>query len=308
MRRKATHERYSQSVPKGSGLKIGHYVLAIMLFGTAAINAGLAEEAARVSNQTDTALTARPTGGNQQGSSGDAAGAAIGGPAATGAGAKGDGGAKGDAAAKGNADANGDKTVGTTGDSGGIKGEPRAGSNVEWGSGTNGGVHAGAQQNGIGTNPIDIRITVQSPKSKNATKGPDWKKAKIVGPDFGDLHALAPGTQDGLARNAIGVLMPPGARNRGFAPAGVDGTAGSAVGTTAKNPASVGRPDIGRQISGPAFAVSPKANVPPVNAMNHSVLNGTSIGHPGSGTGVIGGVAKNVAGVINGSSFRPKHF
>jgi hypothetical protein len=159
------------------------------------------------------------------------------------------------------------------------------------------------------TELVPTRSTLESsPKSKNATKAPDWKKAKIVGPDFGDLHALAPGTQDGLARNAIGVLMPPGARNRGFAPAGVDGTAGSAVGTTAKNPASVGRPDIGRQISGPAFAVSPKANVPPVNAMNHSVLNGTSIGHPGSGTGVIGGVAKNVAGVINGSSFRPKHF
>ncbi|MGA8689934.1 MAG: hypothetical protein WB662_08525, partial [Methyloceanibacter sp.] len=103
-------------------MKIGHYVLAIMLFGTAAINAGLAEESARESNQTGTALTAGPTGGNQQGSGGDAAGAAIGGPAATGAGARGDGGAKGDAAAKGNADAKGDKTVGTTGDSGGIKG------------------------------------------------------------------------------------------------------------------------------------------------------------------------------------------
>ena len=44
MRRKATHERFSQSVPRRADLKIGHYLLAIMLFGTAAINDGFAEE------------------------------------------------------------------------------------------------------------------------------------------------------------------------------------------------------------------------------------------------------------------------
>ena len=44
-------------------MKIGHYVLAIMLFGTAAMNEGFAEESARVSNQTGTAVApahARP--------------------------------------------------------------------------------------------------------------------------------------------------------------------------------------------------------------------------------------------------------
>jgi hypothetical protein len=38
--------------------------------------------------------------------------------------------------------------------------------------------------------------------------------------------------------------------------------------------------------------------------VNHSILNGTSIAHAGSATGIIGGAVKNAVGVINGTSFR----
>jgi hypothetical protein len=310
-------------------LKIGHYLLAIMLFGTAAINDGFAEESARVSNQTGTAVALGHSDGNQQGSGGDAAGAAIGGP--TDAGAKGDGDAKGN----GSPDSSGDKNAGSNGDSsGGLKGEPHAGPNPEGGAGTkggrdagahadakvggtsgagtkgmsDGGAQAGAQHNGTGANPIDTRITVQGPsKSESAIKAQDRNKAKIAVPSgtFSDHRTTSsPGMKDGVARNAIGVLMPPreaakgpDAGGRGFAPAAVDGTARSTAGDALKNLASVGKPGTGRQISSPGPTVSP----------NHSVLNGTGIGHPGSGTGMIGGAAKYVGGGINGTSFRSKH-
>ena len=40
---------------------------------------------------------------------------------------------------------------------------------------------------------------------------------------------------------------------------------------------------------------------------NRSMINGTGMGRPGSGTGAIGGAKRHVAGVINGTSFRPRH-
>jgi hypothetical protein len=41
--------------------------------------------------------------------------------------------------------------------------------------------------------------------------------------------------------------------------------------------------------------------------MNHSVISGRDMIRPGLGAGAIGGPAKNVAGVISGNSFRPRH-
>jgi hypothetical protein len=318
-------------------VKVGRYALAIMLFGTAAINVGLAKELTPPSSQAGAAVIS----GHQQGSSGDAARASNGGAGDRGAAAQ------SNAGTKGNADAKGGKSVGTTGDSGGIKGEPHAGPNPEGGAGTKGGAHAdansggtdagsiakggagtkgmsdggvqaGAQHNGTSANPIDTSITVQGPsKSESAIKAHDWNKAKIAVPsgNFSEQRRTSsPGMKDGGTRNAIGVLMPPREAAKGpdaggrFAPAAVDGTARSTGGAALKNLGSVGRPDTGRQISSPAPTVSTKANAPPVNTeMNHSVLNGTGIGHPGSGTGMIGGAAKYATGGINGTSFRPKH-
>jgi hypothetical protein len=312
-----------------------------LLLGTVAINAGLAKELTSPSSQTGAAVPSH-VGDQQPGSSGDAARAANGGAGNTGAAAQSNRGTKG------NADVKGGKSVGTTRDSGGSK--PHAGPNPEEGAGTkggsDGGVHAdaksggtgpgsaeggigtkgmsngrtqaGAQHNGTGANPIDTRITVQgASKSESAIKAHDWNKAKITVPS-GNFHdhrrTSSPSMKDGVARNAIGVHMPPretakglDAGGRWFA-AAVDGTARSTADAALKNLASVGRPDTGRQISSPAPTVSTKANAPPVNAeLNHSVLNGTGIGHPGSGTGMIGGAGKYATGGINGTSFRPKH-
>jgi hypothetical protein len=342
MRHVAIHERDCRTVQRRATLKVGSYALAIILFGTAAINAGLAKELTLPSSQTGTAII--PS--HQNGSSGDVARAANGGAGDRGTAAQ------SNAGTKGNGDAKSDKTVGATRDSGGIKGEPHAvpnpeggagtkgggdggahvgaksggtgaGSNAKGGAGTKGmsdaGAQTGAQHNATGANPIDTRITVPGPsKSESAIKARDWNKAKIAVPsgNFRD-RTSSPGMKDGVVRNAIGVLMPPRAATkepdadgRGFTPAAVDGTARSIAGAALKNLASVGRPDTGRQISSPAPTVSTKANAnaPPVNTeLNHSVLTGTGIGHPGSGTGMIGGAGKYAAGVISGTSFRPKH-
>jgi len=42
-------------------------------------------------------------------------------------------------------------------------------------------------------------------------------------------------------------------------------------------------------------------------AMSHSIISGRALIRPGLGAGVIGGPAKNVAGVIDGTNFRPRH-
>jgi hypothetical protein len=319
-------------------LKGDCYALAIILFGTAAINAGLAKELTPPSSQTGTAVIP----GHQHGSSGDVARAANGGAGDRGAATQSNGGTKG------NANAKGDKSVGSAGDGGAIKGEPRAVPNPEGRAGTEGGGHvnaksggtdagsiakagagtkvmsdggaqAGAQHNGTGTNPIDTSITVQGPpKSESAIEAHDWNKAKIAVPlrNSPDHHGTSsPGIKDDVVRNAIGVLMPPReavkgpeAGGRGLAPAGVDGAATSTAGAAQKNLASVGRPDAARQISSPAPTGSTKASSPPVNTeMNRSVLNGAGIDHPGSSTAMIGGAARYATGVINGTSFRPKH-
>jgi len=105
-------------------LKIGCYALAITPFGTAAINAGLAKELTPPSSQTGAAVIPGHIG--DQG--GDAARAANGGAGETGAAAQSDAGIKGNAGVKG------DKSVGITGNSGGIKGEPHAGPHPDGGA------------------------------------------------------------------------------------------------------------------------------------------------------------------------------
>jgi hypothetical protein len=42
-------------------------------------------------------------------------------------------------------------------------------------------------------------------------------------------------------------------------------------------------------------------------SINRSMINGTGMGRPGSGTVAIGGPKRKVAGVIDGTSFRPRH-
>jgi hypothetical protein len=54
-------------------------------------------------------------------------------------------------------------------------------------------------------------------------------------------------------------------------------------------------------------AVKKPINTQLTAPINRSMINGTGIGRPGSSTVAIGGPKRNVAGVINGTSFRPRH-
>ena len=107
--------------------------LAIMLFGTAAINGGLAKELTAPSSQTGAAVIPGHMGDQQQGSGGDAARAANGGAGDTGAAAQ------SDAGTKGNGDAKATKLSAPLETVVGIKGEPHPGPNPEGGAGTKGG-------------------------------------------------------------------------------------------------------------------------------------------------------------------------
>jgi hypothetical protein len=54
-------------------------------------------------------------------------------------------------------------------------------------------------------------------------------------------------------------------------------------------------------------AVKKPINTQLTASINRSAINGTGMGRPGSGGVVIGGAKRHVAGVINGTSFRPRH-
>jgi len=200
-----------------------------------------------------------------------------------------------------------------------------------------GAVHAG----GGGVNPIDTRIGEQPRQSfKKAAKANDWTKAIMGRPSknfAGRQQALGPGTASGMARNAIGMLVqdPTGAiGTRGSTAANaaknavgvtamntvgvtamntvgvtamntVGGTAASALNGATTNAIGVSMPirtraprtNIGRRGIGP---LASNATTP------NAIINGTGMVRPGSGTAVIGGPAKNVVGVINGTGMRPR--
>ena len=192
-----------------------------------------------------------------------------------------------------------------------------------------GAVHAG----GGGVNPIDTRIGEQPRQSfKKAAKANDWTKAIMGRPSknfAGRQQPLGPGTASGMARNAIGMLVqdPTGAiGTRGSTAANaaknavgvtamnavgvtamntVGGTAASALNGATTNAIGVSMPirtraprtNIGRRGIGP---LASNATTP------NAIINGTGMVRPGSGTAVIGGPAKNVVGVINGTGMRPR--
>jgi len=153
----------------------------------------------------------------------------------------------------------------------------------------------------------------------------------------GRQQPLGPGTASGMARNAIGMLVqdPTGAiGTRGSTAANaaknavgvtamntvgvtamntvgvtamntVGGTAASALNGATTNAIGVSMPirtraprtNIGRRGIGP---LASNATTP------NAIINGTGMVRPGSGTAVIGGPAKNVVGVINGTGMRPR--
>jgi len=91
-------------------------------------------------------------------------------------------------------------------------------------------------------------------------------------------------------------------------PAPADPDAKSTVITPRIGPASVSGPDFHHQASVPVTISRTGTNDPRLTApMNHSSIDGTAMMRSGSGTSTIGGASNKVIGVINGTSFRPKH-
>jgi len=187
-----------------------------------------------------------------------------------------------------------------------------------------GGQAGGAvQAGGGGVNPIDTRIGEQPRlRFKKPAKANDWTKAIMGRPSksfAGRQQPLGPGTASGMARNAIGMLVPD--------PAGAMSSKGSTAPNEAKNAVSVTAMNTvggtaavnGTTTNAIGVSVPIRTRLPRTNIGQRGVgslasnakspnasIDGTSMVRPASGAAVIGGPAKNVAGAINGTAMRPR--
>jgi hypothetical protein len=150
--------------------------------------------------------------------------------------------------------------------------------------------------------PIDTRITVvNGPHSRPSAKTPDWKKSNIARPLVTprDNHQVWKRSgEERVVKNAIGLPV-----HQSNAP-----VVKSAIGSPVHRPSVVGLPVRQANASPSALGAAKK----PINTqlpapINRSMINGTGMGRSGSGTVAIGGPKRQVAGVIDGTSFRPKH-
>jgi len=298
MKNEATCKPFCPPLPTRAAL-IGCYGLMFTLYSMATLNIGFAAEGSALpSRQTSTTHDFQPE------SSGNAPRAANSGTENSNTKGEGGGGAKA------NPSAAGKRNVEPTSDhSGTVIPTPQTGSNGAGGVGIKGGKaiegHNSAKGTGAGSpdaqrpgttgNPIDITITVQgTPKSKNLTR-PKQTSIGLLPKLPEKRRALAPDTLN-PARNTLGIRLPrqEAAKQR---------TANAA--SSAAITASGGEPENNRRVSGPVLPATPKVGGATNNpVVNHSILNGTSIAHAGSATGIIGGPVKNAVGVINGTSFR----
>jgi len=165
-------------------------------------------------------------------------------------------------------------------------------------------------------NPIDISITTQRPSHfRRGLKAHDSKRSTIArkSGNSGDRRTLIRGTKVGVVRNAIGQhvhhtsIDAKGAEVKASERIAVDGALKNASpagngGTEAGGIDSHGQGFVPLR-AGWAAPRDPRLNT----AMNHSIISGRDMVRPGLGAGVIGGPAKSLAGVINGTSFRPRH-
>jgi len=118
--------------------------------------------------------------------------------------------------------------------------------------------------------PIDTRITVlNGPHSRPSAKTQDWKKSNIARP-----------------------LGPPRDNHQVWKRSGEERVVRNAIGLPVRQPNAAAKKPINTQLTA---------------SINRSMINGTGMGRPGSGTVAIGGAKRKVAGVIDGTSFRPRH-
>jgi hypothetical protein len=134
--------------------------------------------------------------------------------------------------------------------------------------------------------PIDTRITVvNGPHSRPSAKTPDWKKSTIARP-----------------------LGTPRDNHQVWKRSGEERVVKNAIGSPVHQPGVVGLPVRQANASPSALGAAKK----PINTqlpapINRSMINGTGMGRSGLGTVAIGGPKRQVAGVIDGTSFRLKH-
>lgn len=173
--------------------------------------------------------------------------------------------------------------------------------------------------------PIDTRMSVASRSGwrskKKAGRGADGKSIVLIRPSKGsgglghprDLSAQSP------AINAIGAhiqdrvraaIAREGAKNAvgGSAANNVGGASAHTAERTVTNAIGITmhfRPRIPGTVTGGGQPVGVMALAG--NARTVAAVNGTGMTRIGSVPGVIGGAARQLAGALNGTSFRPRH-
>jgi hypothetical protein len=153
---------------------------------------------------------------------------------------------------------------------------------------------AGANEKGSGNNAIDTRITVQP---RPAIKLPPKASVTTIPPNARNLfHQSSPREIASPVRNATGFLVSPHAAKAPIVGSPPTAAYGSAIGS-APHAVATAVPGTARQGAASIVHVSPVSN--------SGVITGTGVTRPGAGAGVIGGPAKNVAG-INGTAVRAK--
>jgi hypothetical protein len=199
-----------------------------------------------------------------------------------------------------------------TGSKDGVKG----GEETSSGGVRHGEDHSRVKRNGTESNPIDTRITLfNRPRSGHALNTLDRKQDKIARPSGISDHdrVLIHTNTDRVVRNAIGQRVhqvranAKGSDKKSLKASSVEGYSKS-VGAVENGGGGAGGPDPRHQGFVPLPARDGKLHDLPLNTvLNHSIINGTGMARPASRMGAIGDATKNVAGVINGTDFRPRH-
>jgi hypothetical protein len=269
-------------------LKLGLSLSTIVLAGALTVSGALAEEAvpaakesAPAAKETTTTSPSAHALPHESLPAGGSANSARGSPA------------EGSAPSKGTAD-----NAGAKGKAGGTSpgvGREKAGS----------GPTSSAKESGTGANPIDTRITVQTPRVIKKPPLANEKKmsAPAALPSANSSRQIIPRDMSGSARNAIGVPLDDHARAKGVS-SGPQGSPPAAAASAGKN--VMGAP--GSNVSANAATTVHPSSSPVIAGStppNRSVITGSGMSRPGYGSGTLGGAAKNAA-AINGTSIRPK--
>lgn len=166
---------------------------------------------------------------------------------------------------------------------------------------------AKAPDTGKNSDPIDTRITVQPHRPGGKSGKAAEAKAKAESPALKNPHRrtfLASRTSDRTVRNAVGAPLAQHentgrlGEHHNFPNVVPSPAAKSAVATAVAKPNSgLVRPSV--------LQLNASPTVTPISS-NRGAVNGSNLGHPGSGPARIGGPAKTVVG-ISGTAIQSPH-